>query len=209
MIFRLFSCQNYNLRIKLVYSIFRVRLRMKTFYKSALIFIVILVFSITAFTQTNMDEGIEFYISSDYKNAVKSLLKTLETDENNQIIWRYLGMSYARLNQNELADEAFEKADTLSSNKLIDNETKPKLINKAYVSYTDKARNNRVQGLIKVALEINKKGRVAFVFPYKRLPDGLTKNVVNVFEKLEFEPATKNDKPITVIQIIQYNFTIY
>jgi tetratricopeptide (TPR) repeat protein len=174
-----------------------------------LIFNLILIFSLTVFNQTKTNEGIEFYLNGEYENAVESILTTLETDKQNQILWRYLGMSFARLQNDSLAVKAFEKADTLFVNTSANDGERIKLISRPIASYTKKARQKYVQGSVKLAVEFGKNGKIAFIYPYKKLPDGMTESVISAVQKFEFEPATRNGKPITTIQIIEYKFSLF
>jgi hypothetical protein len=47
------------------------------------------------------------------------------------------------------------------------------------------------------------------VTPVYSLPDGLTEKAMAAALNIRFEPATKDDKPVSVIRNIEYNFSIY
>ncbi len=76
-------------------------------------------------------------------------------------------------------------------------------------SYTDVARQNSTQGKMKIAVEFGKDGKLKFAYVIKGLPNGLTENCIEVLKKIKFEPGKKDEKPVSVVSIIEYSFTIY
>lgn len=181
------------------------------FFKLAAGFIAVLCFVNFSFAQQSDSEtGIELYEKKDYEAAAKALEKAVETDASDGMAWRFLGMAYARLNKIKEARRAFDKADDFKDADLNAAYDKPgKIISKRPPQYNARARENGVQGTIKVAVEFGADGRIRYVVPIRGLPDGLTENVVKAASEIKFEPAIKNDKPVTVIKFVEYSFRIF
>ena len=68
---------------------------------------------------------------------------------------------------------------------------------------------NQLQGNITVAVLFGASGRVEMVLMLKGLERGLDKNAVAAARKIRFEPQTKDGKPVSVVKIVQYGFSIY
>ena len=64
-------------------------------------------------------------------------------------------------------------------------------------------------GEIKIAVEFRADGKLGFVFPFQTLQHGLTQNAVGAASSITFEPAIKNGKPVSVVSVITYGFSIY
>ncbi|CAN5469844.1 hypothetical protein BH10ACI1_BH10ACI1_07540 [soil metagenome] len=83
------------------------------------------------------------------------------------------------------------------------------LISKPNPSYTDAARQNNVQGVVRLRVTFNANGTIGNVFPVTGLPFGLTEQAIKAARQIKFEPASKNGVPVTVTKSIDYNFNIY
>ena len=95
---------------------------------------------------------------------------------------------------------------------LVENEpgvTPLKIISKPRASYTDKARQNNTQGKIKLAVLFGASGRIEYVMFLSRLGSGLDENVMRAARSIKFEPKTKDGKPVSVVRVIEYGFSIY
>lgn len=76
-------------------------------------FVLILVFSLTAFAQTateERDKGIEFYKQGNNKAAVKALKDFTKQNPSDYLAFHYLGLAFARENKFKDAEKAYEKA---------------------------------------------------------------------------------------------------
>lgn len=183
---------------------------MKNFYKISLssIFAFSLTHSICA--QTEREKGVELYEKGDYPAAIEILQKATEADKKDGIAWRFLGMAYARTKNLKKARKALDEADDFKdkdSDKFYD--TPIKFISKPYPRYTDEARNNNITGKIKIAVEFGANGQIRYLVPIRGLPYGLTENAMKAASEIKFKSAVKNDKPVTVIRLVEYNFDIY
>lgn len=83
------------------------------------------------------------------------------------------------------------------------------ILSKPRAFYTDTARNNNVQGNIRLKVEFKKNGKIGKISVVSGLPDGLNEQAIKAAEQIRFEPQSKNGKPITVTKIVNYNFTLY
>ena len=86
--------------------------------------------------------------------------------------------------------------------------TAPRAILKAPPLYTEKARQERVQGLVILRLVIDASGEVAEVDVLKGLPFGLTDSAIEAVKHWKFEPATHQGKPVAVLYNITINFRL-
>ncbi|HEX5731941.1 MAG TPA: energy transducer TonB [Blastocatellia bacterium] len=73
--------------------------------------------------------------------------------------------------------------------------SKPVLLNRVAPVYTDKARENGVQGIVRLRVLVGEDGLVKQVVVISGLPDGLTEAAVKAAQQLKFRPATKDGKP--------------
>ncbi len=80
---------------------------------------------------------------------------------------------------------------------------------KPRANYTDSARQAGVQGTITLAVlfsaDVNKKMIIAI----KPLSNGLTEEAIKAAQQIKFDPQMKDGKPISVVKMVQYNFTLY
>ena len=83
------------------------------------------------------------------------------------------------------------------------------ITSKPAITYTEKARNNNVQGFVRLKIVFKKDGSIGKVKVLEGLPDGLNEQAVEAAKKIRFHPAMKNGKPIAVTKMVEYRFTIY
>ncbi len=180
------------------------------FYKIPAAVFTIFLLTINFFAQTEREKGIEFYEAGNYKTAIESLQKAVETNENDGEAWRFLAMAFARESNTEQALKAFDKAAEFRDEDLNKKYDLPvKFINLPKNNYTKEARRNNVTGRVKLAVEFGKDGQIKHIFSIRELPDGLTEKAVEAAHKIKFKPAIINGKPVTVIKFVEYSFTIF
>jgi TonB family protein len=75
-------------------------------------------------------------------------------------------------------------------------DSRPISITRPRPGYTDTARNNKVQGNVRVRALIGADGFVKQVRVISGLPDGLTEEAVLAVKKMRFKPALKNGQPV-------------
>jgi len=84
-----------------------------------------------------------------------------------------------------------------------------KILRKPRPGYTDSARSANVQGTIKIAVLFGANGEVQQTLVLNRLGNGLDERAAAAARKIEFEPMTKDGKPVSVVKIVEYSFSIY
>jgi len=96
------------------------------------------------------------------------------------------------------------------SSKASSLETKAfQIISKPRANYTDAARQNQIQGKVRLRVTFSASGRIGNVSSINDLPDGLTEQAIAAARQIKFQPEMRNGEPITLIKIVEYNFTIY
>lgn len=80
------------------------------------------------------------------------------------------------------------------------------ILSKPEPAYTDKARENRVEGDVEIVLILSSAGKLKVQHIRKGLPDGLTEQALKAAKKIKFKPATVDGKPVSSFILAQYNF---
>jgi TonB family protein len=75
-------------------------------------------------------------------------------------------------------------------------DTKPVPLNRPRPNYTEEARNNKIQGNVRVRALIGADGSVKQVRIITGLPDGLNEEAILAVKQMRFQPATKNGQPV-------------
>ncbi len=84
-----------------------------------------------------------------------------------------------------------------------------KLIAKPKPGYTDEARTNNVQGLVRLKVTLLASGGVGSIVPVSRLPHGLTEQAIAAAKQIRFEPKKVNGVPVSTVVTMEYSFTMY
>ncbi len=90
-----------------------------------------------------------------------------------------------------------------------ENSTDLKVLTKPKPRYTNLARRSSIGGIVKVLTIFKSDGRIGDTLVLEGLGYGLDKQAVKAVKEIKFEPAMKDNKPITSVKIVQYSFTIY
>jgi TonB family protein len=83
------------------------------------------------------------------------------------------------------------------------------VISKPRANYTDAARTNETQGVIRLRVTFLASGEIGAITPVNSLPDGLTEQAIAAARNIKFEPATRDGVPTAVTKIVEYTFTLY
>jgi TonB family protein len=75
-------------------------------------------------------------------------------------------------------------------------DSRPVLLNEPRPFYTEEARKNKVQGVVKVRILVDESGAVRQVVVTRALPDGLSEQAIRAANQMRFRPAMKNGQPI-------------
>lgn len=74
---------------------------------------------------------------------------------------------------------------------------RPILLNQPRPFYTEEARRNKVQGVVRVRILIDASGAVKEVVVTRGLPDGLSEQAIRAAYQMRFKPAMKNGQPVS------------
>ena len=89
-----------------------------------------------------------------------------------------------------------------------DTDTPAAITAKPKPSYTREARRNSVQGFVTLRVLLSARGKIARVRVVKGLPAGLTENAIRSACKMEFKPAMKNGRAVSVWLTAEYVFRL-
>lgn len=84
-----------------------------------------------------------------------------------------------------------------------------KILSKPRANYTNSARSADIQGVVRVAVLFSAEGKTKYVLVVKPLSNGLTEEAVKAARKIEFIPQLKDGKPVSVVKMVEYYFSLY
>ncbi|HXI91569.1 MAG TPA: energy transducer TonB [Blastocatellia bacterium] len=73
---------------------------------------------------------------------------------------------------------------------------RPILLNQPHPLFTEEARKNKVQGVVRVRILVDTNGAVKEVVVMRGLPDGLNEQAIRAAYQMRFRPAMKNGQPV-------------
>lgn len=73
---------------------------------------------------------------------------------------------------------------------------RPVLLNRPRPMFTEEARRNRIQGVVRIKILIDVSGKVTEVVVTRGLPDGLDLQAIRAAYQMRFRPAMKNGSPV-------------
>jgi periplasmic protein TonB len=74
---------------------------------------------------------------------------------------------------------------------------RPILLNQPRPLFTEEARKNKVQGVVRVRIRVDTNGAVREVVLIRGLPDGLSEQAIRAAYQMHFRPAMKNGRPVS------------
>jgi TonB family protein len=75
-------------------------------------------------------------------------------------------------------------------------DARPVLLNNPQPLFTEAARKNKIQGVVRVRILVDTAGAVREVVLTRGLPDGLNEQAIRAAYQMRFRPATKNGQPV-------------
>jgi TonB family protein len=84
----------------------------------------------------------------------------------------------------------------------------PVPLNRPRPNYTEAARKNKVQGLVRTRVLVGTDGSVQRVAVTRGLPDGLDEEAIRAAYQMRFRPATKNGQPIVWWVTVEIEFNL-
>jgi protein TonB len=85
---------------------------------------------------------------------------------------------------------------------------RPVALNSPVPRYTEEARKNKIQGVVRVRVLVAADGSVKGVRPVSSLPDGLTEQAIQAAYQLRFRPAMKGGQPVAFWQAVDIEFNL-
>ena len=96
-----------------------------------------------------------------------------------------------------------------SAEKLAPNTTTLKILSKPRANYTDSARSAGVMGTITLLINFSADSTTKDILVIRSLGFGLDQEAIRAAKKIKFTPEIKDGKPISVVKLVQYTFTLY
>ena len=87
--------------------------------------------------------------------------------------------------------------------------TKVRVLSKPEPTYTETARDARIEGTVVLRAVFAADGKVKNILVLSRLPNGLTERSISAARKIKFEPGTKEGQPVSMFMQLEYNFNLY
>jgi TonB family protein len=84
-----------------------------------------------------------------------------------------------------------------------------KVLSKPKAIYTHEARENGIEGTVRLKVTLLASGEIGPVTPVSRLPFGLTEQAIEAARKIRFEPRRVDGVPQSVVVTVDYGFNIY
>jgi TonB family protein len=86
---------------------------------------------------------------------------------------------------------------------------KPTILYKVKASYTEDARQNRIEGVVVLNVVFAADGSIHSIRVVQGLPDGLTEKAIEAARKTRFRPAIQNGAPVSVRGDLSFTFSLY
>src|SRR5215813_7935632 len=86
---------------------------------------------------------------------------------------------------------------------------RPKLLYREKARFTDKARDEGVQGTVVLQVVFNVNESITDIKVIRGLPYGLTENAIDAAKKIKFTPAMKDGTPVSVRGSLEFAFNLY
>ncbi|MFY9553146.1 MAG: energy transducer TonB [Blastocatellia bacterium] len=87
-------------------------------------------------------------------------------------------------------------------------DSKPLPLNSPQPRYTEEARKDKIQGVVKVRVLIGSDGLVKRVTVVRGLPDGLDEQAIQAAYQMRFKPAMKGGQPVSFWQAVDIEFNL-
>lgn len=88
-------------------------------------------------------------------------------------------------------------------------DTPVQIINRPKPAMTKEARENNVQGSVRLRVTLLSDGKIGSIEVVSGLPYGLTEQAISAAKQITFIPATKKGTPVTVTKVFEYSFRTY
>jgi len=85
---------------------------------------------------------------------------------------------------------------------------RPKILYKEKAQYTREAKDNGVSGTVVLSAVFGADGTLGNIRIVRGLPDGLTEKAIEAAQKIRFEPAMIDGKPVSVRGKLEFSFKL-
>ncbi|HMQ04135.1 MAG TPA: energy transducer TonB [Pyrinomonadaceae bacterium] len=120
-----------------------------------------------------------------------------------------LGWSVGHGGSKFCKNQKFERLIQSSDSDVENSNTSFLITSKPKAAYTDIARENEVEGIVRLKVNLLSNGDVGEIVVLRGLPDGLTEQAIQAARKIKFEPKKVSGVPTSRFVTIDYTFTIY
>ncbi len=86
---------------------------------------------------------------------------------------------------------------------------KPVILYREKAEYTEDARQHKVEGAVVLSVVFGADGRIRNLRTIRGLPHGLTETAIEAAQRIRFQPAVQNGKPVSVQATLEFNFALY
>ena len=86
---------------------------------------------------------------------------------------------------------------------------KPTILYREKAKYTEEARQHKVEGTVALTVVFGADGRIHDIRTVRGLPEGLTETSIEAAQKIRFQPAVLNGKPVSVRATLEFSFALY
>jgi len=80
---------------------------------------------------------------------------------------------------------------------------------KPRAQYTDEGRKKNISGTIRVLVMFGASGNIEYAVLMNSIGGGLDENALDAAYRIKFTPPIKDGKPVTVMRLVEYTFSIY
>lgn len=87
--------------------------------------------------------------------------------------------------------------------------TKLEVIDKPLPGYTEHARDNKIQGTVKLLVTFKANGQIGEITVVEPLTHGLTERAVEAAKRIRFRPKAMNGEPMDEQTTVEYNFNLF
>lgn len=143
------------------------------------------------------------------KPNIKNFVESIELGKNSSGIEIGKGASRTLGDELPLTENRTDSKEINTTKTDKDEIIPARIIIKPRASYTDAARQTKVQGSVTLKVTFLASGGIGSILPVTTLPYGLTEQSIRAASRIIFVPARRNGTPYTVIKTVQYNFAIY
>ncbi len=108
-----------------------------------------------------------------------------------------------------LAQDQPEQASDVVYERLGKDITPPRAVYQPGPEYAERARKEKIQGIVMVSIVITPEGTVRDAKITTSLDKDLDKKALEAVSKWKFQPATKDGKPVALRTVVEVNFRLY